>query len=82
MEEFLTAKEAGEVSGFSKSTIMRRIKSGELKGRKDDDGIWTVLRKDLDEYRGCTPGADEKLVEETAETNPSRFIMNDHIPGY
>lgn len=90
MNEFLTAKEATEFLVMSKTKVIRLIKSGELEGEKNEKGRWIVSMKSIrhflkDDEAEESKGTPEITVPEEAavseEAKPSRFIMNDYVPG-
>lgn len=72
MKDVWTRKEVAEILSISMTAVGKLLRSGDLKGTKDEKGIWEITEKDLRKFR--------KLTDE--ELNPSRFIMNDNISGY
>lgn len=55
-DDELTASEAAEIAGISRQSLIARLKSGSLQGRKDRHGRWLVSRAALEAWEPSKTG--------------------------
>jgi len=87
MDKVFSAREAAEILGISRTAIGKLLKSGVLEGKKNEKGYWEITKNDLDVYIASDNEPRTDAIKEDQEKffgeepKPSRFVMNDYVPG-
>lgn len=79
---FLTLGEAAKVSGYSKPTLSRALKSGKMTGKKGDDGSWQIDPAELNRVFPSKQSLPAKVVTvETPKETPEIKVLQAELEG-
>lgn len=70
----ISLKQAAEVTGKSKPTILRALQSGKISGRKDENGEWKIAPSELDRV---FPPVKRTDTDETQKINETLVLRRE-----
>lgn len=61
MADYLTPGQVAHHAHCGRSSVMRALKSGELRGERDNRNRWKITREEADRWSGQRPDSDRQM---------------------
>lgn len=73
-QEFLSPAQVATLKSVSRPTVSRALKSGDLRGIRDNSGRWKISTRDAEDWLSSTSGTAKTVHEQRARSEHAQQI--------